>query len=147
MFSSLSGWSNFGPWSDCTVTCGGGFKHRSQECHLPGQGKVDPVLCNGSSNQSIKCGQKPCSIPIHGNWTQWQQWGQCNQTNGGVRERKRFCNNPSPQFGGDDCEGDAQEMEYCPGKYYNYTSPLMAFQFFIGKTIEISRSFYKISNT
>ncbi|XP_053558902.1 cartilage intermediate layer protein 2 [Bombina bombina] len=47
-------WSNWGSWSTCTKTCGGGKKVRSRICiskHVP---------CSGSPFQAQKCGSASC---------------------------------------------------------------------------------------
>ncbi len=59
---------------------------------------------------------------VHGSWSTWNAWTPCSETCGnGNRNRNRTCDNPLPQFGGDDCVGDLIENEVCylggcPGK-------------------------------
>ena len=51
---------------------------------------------------------------VAGNWGDWSPWMPCSQTCGnGEKTRTRLCNNPSPQFGGDDCNGDDSESTPC----------------------------------
>ena len=45
-------WSEWGPYSDCSVTCGTGYKSRFRKCI----GKD----CHGSSKMESRCVQKPC---------------------------------------------------------------------------------------
>ena len=41
-------------------------------------------------------------------WSQWKAWSNCSYScGGGVRQRSRTCT------GGNDCEGDIQEVEVC----------------------------------
>ena len=43
---------------------------------------------------------------IHGNWGSWAGWAGCSKSCGsGKQVRKRECNDPVPQYGGDDCFG------------------------------------------
>ncbi|KAK7466023.1 hypothetical protein BaRGS_00037424 [Batillaria attramentaria] len=56
-----------------------------------------------------------CSlIKVQGAWSEWTSWGQCSAScQGGERTRTRTCDNPSPQFGGGDCDGPSIEVEAC----------------------------------
>lgn len=61
---------------------------------------------------------------VDGGWSVWQTWGRCSVTCGnGERNRARSCNNPVPQYGGNQCTGDATEIHFCherscPGVFY-----------------------------
>ncbi|CAE1255074.1 ADAMTS3 [Acanthosepion pharaonis] len=60
------------------------------------------------------CQYKSNLIPIDGSWGSWGSWGSCSVTcNMGARFRQRKCNNPSPAFGGTDCEGKHEEFKIC----------------------------------
>ncbi|KAL9960831.1 hypothetical protein ACROYT_G034336 [Oculina patagonica] len=65
-------------------------------------------------------------VPVHGNWSSWSPWPNCNKPcNGGVKIRKRLCDNPEPAFGGKNCDGPATEnetcnLESCPADEINY---------------------------
>ena len=44
---------------------------------------------------------------IAGDWSSWGDWSNCNSScGGGVRERRRQCDNPAPQCGGQGCVGN-----------------------------------------
>ena len=46
----------------------------------------------------------------------WSQWSDCTTTCGeGTQDRSRECNNPPPQYGGDDCPGEPTDTRQCPG--------------------------------
>ncbi|KAI3372359.1 hypothetical protein L3Q82_022853, partial [Scortum barcoo] len=54
------------------------------------------------------------SVVVHGSWSSWSELSPCSRTcGGGVTHRTRKCNNPSPAFGGKDCEGPDIEAELC----------------------------------
>ena len=51
---------------------------------------------------------------VGGNWTDWTVWSSCSQTCGdGQMTRGRFCVNPRPANGGQDCEGAGEEQQTC----------------------------------
>ena len=61
-----------------------------------------------------------------GGYTYWSEWSACSKTcDGGVKNRKRSCTNPSPSNGGQTCVdqglGPAEETaacyeDHCPSK-------------------------------
>jgi len=58
--------------------------------------------------------QKDKDPPIDGGWGGWGQWSLCGaKCDGGVRTRERFCDNPEPEHGGTECEGDESIEEAC----------------------------------
>jgi len=47
-----------------------------------------------------------CSSIVNGVWAKWTPWLTCTATcEFGTHLRSRECSNPSPMFGGEDCEG------------------------------------------
>lgn len=41
---------------------------------------------------------------VHGQWSEWGGWGECTPfCEGSWKKRERKCNNPPPQFHGNDC--------------------------------------------
>ena len=77
---------------------------------------------------------------VDGGWSNWTLWTSCTVPCGeGTRERSRECNNPPPQYGGNDCEGSSSETCFCnsqpcPGKPFSKTkvslrSPLIRVNF------------------
>ncbi|XP_053385781.1 A disintegrin and metalloproteinase with thrombospondin motifs adt-1-like [Mercenaria mercenaria] len=55
------GWSSWGAWSSCTVTCSGGTKTRSRTCTHP---RPSPLgkSCEGDTSQISGCGSEVCYI-------------------------------------------------------------------------------------
>ena len=64
----------------------------------------------------------PISVLVDGGWGEWSSPSACSTSCGlGELTRTRQCNNPTPQFGGEFCEGDDTETQTCqsapcPGK-------------------------------
>uniref|UniRef100_A0A8C5U0G8 ADAM metallopeptidase with thrombospondin type 1 motif 13 n=2 Tax=Malurus cyaneus samueli TaxID=2593467 RepID=A0A8C5U0G8_9PASS len=51
---------------------------------------------------------------VHGHWSAWSPLSPCSRScGGGVVVRQRFCNNPRPAFGGQECHGASVEAEMC----------------------------------
>ena len=63
-------------------------------------------------NQKAISGPKYC--PVHGNWSEFGLWMPCSKNCGnGTARRFRFCNNPEPAHGGDNCNGTNFEDKDC----------------------------------
>jgi len=98
------GWGEFTEWSECGVSCGGGEHTRTRVCNNPApeHGGAD---CTGDASETEACNENPCPIP--GGWGEWSDWDECAVSCGGADQgRTRVCDNPPPQFGGDDCTVD-----------------------------------------
>lgn len=53
-------------------------------------------------------------LPVDGGWGSWYPWERCGVTCGaGLRERRRSCDSPRPQFGGEACPGTDRQTEAC----------------------------------
>ena len=51
---------------------------------------------------------------VDGGWSEWQKWQECVIKNGKcLRTRSRYCDNPVPAEGGDNCKGLNQEQRQC----------------------------------
>ena len=60
------------------------------------------------------------NITVHGGWSDWTSWTECTMTCGkeaGQHSRNRSCDNPVPEWGGDECAGDTEEIQYCNDFY------------------------------
>ncbi|XP_042830672.1 properdin isoform X1 [Panthera tigris] len=115
----MGGWSNWGPWTACSVTCSKGTRTRQRTCDHP-----TPKCgghCPGKPQESEPCDtQKAC--PIHGAWAAWGPWGPCSGScHGGpskpVEIRSRTCSAPKPskEPPGNPCPGPDSEQQTCPG--------------------------------
>ncbi|XP_048736193.2 coadhesin-like [Ostrea edulis] len=106
------GWSHWGSFGDCSVTCGHGTMIRTRTCThpAPAHGGAD---CMGSPTDCNKC-VKTHYCPIDGGWSGWSAFGHCSVTCGnGYKTRTRSCSNPAPDHDGADCHGDALNTHIC----------------------------------
>ncbi|KAK6991172.1 SCO-spondin [Biomphalaria glabrata] len=100
-------YSEWGVWSQCSVSCGGGSYWRTRSCVPPKNGGLD---CIGPANVTDSCNTQPC--PIDGVWLSWSVWSACSTTCGGGKQtRTRLCE--EPKYGGKLCEGPKAEYLNC----------------------------------
>ncbi|XP_019643716.1 PREDICTED: coadhesin-like [Branchiostoma belcheri] len=105
------GWSSWGGWSSCSVTCGSGSQSRHRTCTNPAPA-YGGANCAGSAQETRQCNAGSC--PVNGGWTIWGAWTGCSVTCGvGTETRDRTCTNPAPENGGAECDGAAQETRSC----------------------------------
>ncbi|XP_048584529.1 uncharacterized protein LOC5514577 [Nematostella vectensis] len=68
--------------------------------------------CESGYDPSTNCGT--VVAPRDGGFSAWSNWTECSrQCDVGTRERHRFCNNPYPAHGGNDCTGERFQEEDC----------------------------------
>lgn len=100
----LSAW---GPYGDCSKSCGGGTQSRSRACTPP---KFGGKPCEGSTEESRVCNDQGC--PVDGRFSDWGPYGRCSkQCNHGFKSRSRTCT--PPKFGGRPCAGPTTETMTC----------------------------------
>ncbi|XP_026888912.2 properdin isoform X1 [Electrophorus electricus] len=114
------GWSEWGAWSPCSVTCENGVKKRTRTCTEP------PPKCGGfclgNSEETEDC-NIAIVCPTHGGWSPWGKWGPCAGTchpEGFLapeQQRQRTCTNPPPSTvpRGNDCSGARFDSKHCKG--------------------------------
>uniref|UniRef100_A0A8B9LLU8 SCO-spondin n=1 Tax=Astyanax mexicanus TaxID=7994 RepID=A0A8B9LLU8_ASTMX len=104
-------WSDWTPWSVCSVSCGAGLQSRYRFCSSPelsGSG----LPCMGPDRQDQVCVLLPCSRD--GGWSEWTSWTDCTKSCGaGVKSRRRECDRPATEREGDYCEGLRTEVVAC----------------------------------
>ncbi|XP_074608868.1 uncharacterized protein LOC141863292 [Acropora palmata] len=105
------GWGAWGSWSLCSKTCGGAMVTRERKCDNPvPQNGGKPCDPKGATETKTDCNQPCDNGPVHGQWSEWSQWSACAKSCGASKvTRKRSCNNPPPQRGGEECPGEATE--------------------------------------
>ncbi|XP_071947832.1 hemicentin-1-like [Antedon mediterranea] len=109
-------WSPWQQWGACSKTCKQqdetGMQKRLRLCNNPMPAN-DGRFCVGTDAQFRECNTN-VDCPIDGGFGSWSPWEPCSKTCGrGIRTRERKCNNPSPQYGGRECEGRTTEQVLC----------------------------------
>ncbi|XP_065651532.1 zinc metalloproteinase-disintegrin-like ohanin [Hydra vulgaris] len=102
-------------------TCKSGAQQSSQKCPIinneecSGNGKCasdNSCVCDIGYDNADNCQSK--LEPIDGSWSHWSAFTKCSKgCDGGFQQRYRFCTNPIPQNGGDDCIGESSEEVLC----------------------------------
>ncbi|XP_065653689.1 A disintegrin and metalloproteinase with thrombospondin motifs adt-1-like isoform X2 [Hydra vulgaris] len=104
----------WGTWSDskCVNSCGSEVKTYERNCDKP-----YPLFygrdCIGLSAYINSC-EDNTICPVNGKWSLWSSWSACSQPcNGGVKSRFRSCSNPTPKYGGLNCNGKNKKIHKC----------------------------------
>ncbi|ESO03693.1 hypothetical protein HELRODRAFT_173392 [Helobdella robusta] len=96
------GWSE---WSDVTNDVELGVQKRTRTCSNPFPA-FDGQDCIGEPVEIIG-NMEELPQPIDGDWTSWSEWTSIEKTDKTETFKKeRSCNNPTPLFGGKECEGE-----------------------------------------
>ncbi|XP_053377847.1 SCO-spondin-like isoform X2 [Mercenaria mercenaria] len=104
-------WSKYGPWSDCTSTCGGGQHTRYRNCTYPDH-SLHGKYCPGSNNTTRACNTQHC--PVDGTWSNWSVYSRCSATcANGTHIRTRTCNFDPRYDHGADCVGISKQTDTC----------------------------------
>lgn len=53
------GWGDWSSWSDCSVSCGTGSKHRNRQCDRP-KPAHGGVFCSGNNTEQRICDEAAC---------------------------------------------------------------------------------------
>ncbi|XP_066015734.1 uncharacterized protein [Pocillopora verrucosa] len=104
------GWSSWGSWDRCSLTCGGGSHSRVRSCTNPPP-QWGGNQCQGHSGMSQSCNTNHC--PVNGGWNEWSPWSICTKTVSGIQIRFRECSNPEPAYGGEHCNGSRALVREC----------------------------------
>ncbi|XP_022777681.1 hemicentin-1-like isoform X2 [Stylophora pistillata] len=104
------GWSSWGSWGRCSVTCGGGSQRRYRSCTNPPR-EWPGEDCQGLRRMNQPCNTNPC--PVNGSWNEWSAWSICSKTVSGIQIRFRECSNPEPAYGGENCDGSRAVVRQC----------------------------------
>ncbi|XP_066596034.1 semaphorin 5c isoform X2 [Prorops nasuta] len=91
-------WSCWTDWSECSVSCGVGFRKRTREC-LGSEG------CEGPRLVREACEMPSCESLA--GWESWSRWTPCDGDH--QQHRKRIC----LQHGNGLCQGSSRETRDC----------------------------------
>lgn len=129
----VCGWSEWGKWTICSTTCGGGQLERvrqkrwipSADINVEGpDGRLRRLLaapdaepdqeeCIGSQKATRACAVGPCGdvrTPVACEWAEWSEWGPCSCQ--GLKERERDVSTP-PANNGPACLGSNRLSGQC----------------------------------
>jgi len=101
-------WTNWGSWSQCSLSCdrGESFRFRKQYGPFYGGGS-----CVGSTTQTKNnCNAHYCPAPC--SWKPWGSWKPCTKTCGSGNMR-RFRTSVGPLHGGSECQGSTSGETFC----------------------------------
>ncbi|XP_028394319.1 uncharacterized protein LOC114518504 isoform X2 [Dendronephthya gigantea] len=108
------GWNNWGEWTECSAKCGTGDISRSRQCDSPAP-QYGGKKCPGKATESVPCNFHKC--PVRGGWAVWSAWSKCSSSCGnGQQTRKRECNSPKAEYGGEPCTGTSVVFQNCVEK-------------------------------
>ncbi|XP_015927012.1 semaphorin 5c [Parasteatoda tepidariorum] len=109
------GWSEWGTWSICSVTCGSGVQYRERTCDNPSV-SGNGADCKGPSRSEKKCENPACDVSE--GWDEWTVWSLCDYQN--MQHRQRRCNAdvPSSKF----CSGPSRELRLCVDTAYSVSN-------------------------
>ena len=99
-------WSQWGRWSVCSVTCGGGSEFRYRDCLRGKVGENMECPQGGEAEERTGCFDNPCPY-----LEEWAEWSDCPVTcGGGKMTRERTCMHGLPTNIG--ClEGTSEESD------------------------------------
>ena len=90
-------WTEWGEWTDCSLTCGGGQSRRFRQCVDSATGEES--FCEGNDTEERICNTDECPV-----YTEWAEWTECTvPCGGGTKKQIREC------LVEDKCEEDETE--------------------------------------
>jgi len=81
-------WGEWGPFSTCSVTCGGGEKQRLRAIRQPPELGGRPCEL-GDATQIVPCATQSCNQRQYCVWAPWSGWMPCSASCGGGQMKRR----------------------------------------------------------
>lgn len=98
-------YSQWSAWSQCSRSCGEGFKERARTITAPAVGGVEG--CTGALTEADECKFGPCQSGVDCAWGGWNEWSDCVQAPSecgiGYKSRNRSIAT-MPSLGGKLCD-------------------------------------------
>eukprot|EP00435_Cladocopium_sp_Y103_P018627 s4452_g4.t1 len=111
-------WEPYGPWGECSKTCGGGEQTRTRA--FATAAAHGGAACTGEAEETKECNEQAC--PIDCKFTDWSEWGECSKTCrssmlfGSRKQRTREIETEAAH-GGAECVGSTNQGSSCPVPY------------------------------
>ena len=103
-------WESWGPWGDCSASCGSGSKKRERKVAVqPGKGGV---ACMGNATDTQSCTESGCPV-VDCAWGLWAEWSACTTTCGEGSQRRNRSVAASVENGSVACMGNATDTQSC----------------------------------
>mmetsp|Transcript_37944 Transcript_37944/g.95288 ORF Transcript_37944/g.95288 Transcript_37944/m.95288 type:complete len:1714 (+) Transcript_37944:79-5220(+) len=91
-------WEPWGPWTECSKSCRGGFRWHSRRVGTEANHCGDPV--EGPSTEAESCNDGvACTEDIDCEFSVWSDWTECNDKCVGTRKRLRNLDTPAKGHG------------------------------------------------
>uniref|UniRef100_A0A8C5EVT8 Uncharacterized protein n=1 Tax=Gouania willdenowi TaxID=441366 RepID=A0A8C5EVT8_GOUWI len=113
-------WGQWGPWTGCSLSCGGGEKLRKRLCdNPPPEGGARG--CVGVAEQQKACNTQQCTGDSGGPWWSWSQWSVCSVSCGGGQQARSQVGCPPGKLyrecDGDGCPFSCSQVSGAEGCY------------------------------
>jgi len=102
--------SDWGMWTDCSATCGGGY--RAALRHVARHAGVAGRPCDGVLRRTVQCATEPCKEQDHCIMDSWKSWEGCDAGSPRQRFRSREVLEPAGPQG--HCSFPVKETSGCP---------------------------------
>ena len=100
--------------NEVTLFKGNGSKENIPSINSSGNALFVYFTSDGSDSRTGFSATYYTNRVVNGGWSSWLNWNSCNVScGGGISNRTRNCNNPSPSNGGTRCFGDSVESGVC----------------------------------